>query len=55
MDKLAFSLSLDETNLVLAALAKLPFEAVSALIANITGQAQGQLQQPVEPLPTKAE
>ncbi len=40
---LKFELNLDETNLVLAALAKAPFEQVAGLIGKIREQAQPQL------------
>ena len=40
---LKFELNLDETNLVLAALAKAPFEQVAGLIGKLREQAQPQL------------
>lgn len=45
MDNLTLTLSVDQTNVVLAALAKLPFESVADLIVTIRQQAQAQLDQ----------
>ena len=39
-----FKLNLDEANTILAALGKLPFDQVAALIGNIRSQAEPQLQ-----------
>jgi len=41
--ELEFKLDLDETNLVLNALSKQPFETVAKLIQKLQGQAQEQL------------
>lgn len=41
-------LTIDETNVILKALAKQPFEEVTGLISKIHGQAQAQLK-PAEP------
>ena len=50
-----FELTVDEANLILGALAKLPYEVSAGLINNLQTQAQGQLpadtqQAPVENL-----
>ena len=52
-----FKLTLDEANLVLAALGKAPFEQVAGLIGNILKQAEPQLprvQQEMEAAAAKA-
>lgn len=49
MDKLTLSLSIEQINGVLAALAKLPFEAVADLISDIRQQAQSQIEQKAPP------
>lgn len=49
MSKLKFDLSLEEANLILGALSKLPFETVSGLITNIQAQAVPQLQKAAAP------
>ena len=41
--EITFNLSLQDANLVLAALSKLPFEAVADLIAKIREQGQAQI------------
>lgn len=56
MNKLNFELTVEEANLVIAALAKMPFEAVAAIIPKIQQQAQAQLPQQdrvVGPPPSK--
>jgi hypothetical protein len=48
--ELNFNLTLDETNVILAALGKLPYEAAAPVIDKLRQQAQPQLQQaPQEP------
>lgn len=44
MEKITLQLTVNELNGILGALAKQPFEAVHLLIANISQQAQGQMQ-----------
>lgn len=44
MNNLNFELTVEEANLVVAALAKMPFEAVAGLIPKLQQQAQSQLQ-----------
>lgn len=41
--KLSFEFTLDESNMVLTALSKAPYEQVAGLIANMQQQAQPQL------------
>jgi len=56
MNKLNFELTVEEANLVIAALAKMPFEAVANLIPKMQQQAQAQLPQQdrvVGPPPSK--
>jgi hypothetical protein len=56
MNNLNFELTINEANLVIAALAKMPFEAVSNLIPKMQEQAQAQMQQQdrvVGPPPSK--
>ena len=56
MNNLNFELTVEEANLVIAALAKMPFEAVANLIPKMQQQAQGQMQQQdrtVGPPPSK--
>lgn len=43
--ELNFNLTLDETNVILAALGKLPYEAAAPVIDKLRQQAQPQLQQ----------
>ena len=43
---LNFEVTMEEGNLLIAALAKQPFEAVAGLINKLQQQAQGQLNQP---------
>ena len=43
---LKFEVTMEEANLLIAALAKQPFEAVAGLIGKLQGQAQSQLQPP---------
>ena len=45
-------LSVDETQIVLVALSKLPYEAVAGVIEKVKSQAQPQVQ-PVEEQPTE--
>lgn len=45
MNNLKFELTVEEANLVIAALAKMPFETVVVLIPKIQQQAQSQLPQ----------
>lgn len=45
---LNFSVTLDETNIILAALGKLPYEAAAPVIDKLRQQAQPQLQQAQE-------
>ena len=40
------NLTIEQINLMLMALSKLPYEAVQALIPNIQAQAQSQIDQP---------
>jgi len=51
--KITLNLSVEEVNLVLVSLSKMPYEAVSALIPEIQNQAGPQVQQsePVAPEP----
>ena len=50
MQKLQLNLTIEEVNTVLTALSKAPYELVAALISNIQGQANEQLQAiPKEP------
>jgi hypothetical protein len=56
MNNLNFELTIEEANLVIAALAKMPFEAVANLIPKMQQQAQAQMQQQdrvVGPPPSK--
>jgi hypothetical protein len=56
MNNLNFELTVEEANLVIAALAKMPFEAVANLIPKMQQQAQAQLPQQdrvVGPPPSK--
>lgn len=46
---LKFEVTMEEGNLLIAALAKQPFEAVAGLINKLQQQAQGQLPPPSEP------
>lgn len=46
---LTINLTVEEINLLLLALAKLPFENVADLIMNIKQQAQAQLEPPAPP------
>lgn len=55
MDKLVLNLTVDQINVVLAALAKLPFESVVDTIVDIRQQAQGQLDQAPPAPPADAE
>lgn len=48
MNTLKFEVSVEEGNLLIAALAKQPFEAVAGLITKIQQQAQPQLAPPPE-------
>ena len=48
MNTLKFEVSVEEGNLLIAALAKQPFEAVAGLITKIQQQAQPQLTPPPE-------
>lgn len=51
---LKFEVSMEEANLLIAALAKQPFETVAGLIQKLQGQAQSQMQPPVDaPEPNK--
>lgn len=43
MNTLKFEVSMEEANLLIAALAKQPFEAVAGLIQKLQGQAQSQM------------
>ncbi len=43
MNTLKFEVSMEEANLLMAALAKQPFEAVVGLIQKLQGQAQSQV------------
>lgn len=45
MNNLKFEVSMEEANLLIAALAKQPFEAVAGLIQKLQQQAQSQMQQ----------
>ena len=47
MQNINLSLTIDETNTVLTALGKMPYEDVFQLIGKVQEQAQSQLQQPV--------
>lgn len=47
--QLNISLTVDQVNVVLASLAKQPFEAVADLIVSVRQQAQEQLQAPEAP------
>lgn len=47
MEKVNIKLSLEEINLILAALGKCPYEQVYHLVANLQTQAQAQLQSKV--------
>lgn len=49
MEKITLQLTVNEVNGIIGILAKQPFEAVHLLIANITKQAQGQMQAPQNP------
>lgn len=45
VNNLKFEVSMEEANLLIAALAKQPFEAVAGLIQKLQQQAQSQMQQ----------
>lgn len=45
VNNLKFEVSVEEANLLIAALAKQPFEAVAGLIQKLQQQAQSQMQQ----------
>lgn len=47
--RITLTLTIDETNWILAGLAKLPFEVASPLIQNIQTQATPQLQETEQP------
>lgn len=49
MSTLKFEVTMEEGNLLIAALAKQPFEAVAGLINKLQQQAQGQLPPPEPP------
>lgn len=49
MEKITLQLTVNEVNGILGVLAKQPFESVHLLIANISQQAQGQIQAPQNP------
>lgn len=42
-DKIKFEFTVDETNVIMAALVRLPYETVAMLVANIHEQAKGQV------------
>jgi hypothetical protein len=44
------TLTLEQTNAVLTALSKFPYDQVAELIANVSDQARGQVQQPQDTL-----
>ena len=44
-----FEVTIDEANVIVAALAKQPFEAVAALIQKLQAQGKAQIEQPKEP------
>jgi hypothetical protein len=46
VNNLKFEVSMEEANLLIAALAKQPFETVAGLIQKLQGQAQSQMQPP---------
>ena len=46
MNNLKFEVSMEEANLLIAALAKQPFETVAGLIQKLQGQAQQQMAPP---------
>ena len=46
--ELTFKLSLDHTNIILAALGKIPYEAAAPVIDNLRQQAAPQLQVPAD-------
>jgi hypothetical protein len=46
MNTLKFEVSMEEANLLIAALAKQPFETVAGLIQKLQGQAQQQMAPP---------
>jgi len=48
MSTLKFEVSMEEGNLLIAALAKQPFETVAGLIQKLQSQAQAQLAPPAE-------
>lgn len=48
MNSLKFEVSIEEGNLLIAALAKQPFETVAGLIGKLQQQAQSQLPPPAE-------
>ena len=46
-----FEVTVDEANVIIAALAKQPFEAVAALIQKLQAQGKAQLEQVKQPTP----
>lgn len=51
--ELTFTLTLEQANIILASLAKQPYEAVAEVIQTIQAQAQGQLQAAQEAPPAE--
>lgn len=45
MNKLKFEFTVEEVNIIMAALVKMPFETVAQLVGNVQQQVQPQLQQ----------
>lgn len=45
MNKLKFEFTIEEVNIIMAALVKMPFEQVAQLVGNVQQQAQPQLPQ----------
>lgn len=52
MDKtLTFEFNIDQTNLILAALGRMPYEAVAPMIAEVQKQAQAQMGDQMRSMP----
>lgn len=49
MDKVTLNLSIENLNIVMAALARMPYEAVFSLIEDLKNQINAQLQPPQQP------